>query len=141
VTLVALSVFAFVLLYGRVFFVLFDISAEDGFALSAFISFPLAFAQILIWQRFVLGVVFPPLRQALLHQRTAFRRWEVKAVFALYLLTAALMYIDYLNSLASLVSVSLIIVSLYAMAVVVEAMLYMAKDERVMHPFRQTYSK
>jgi len=57
------------------------------------------------------------------------------------LLTAALMYIDYLNSLASLVSVSLIIVSLYAMAVVVEAMLYMAKDERVMHPFRQTYSK
>lgn len=57
------------------------------------------------------------------------------------MLTAALMYIDYLNSLASLVSVSLIIVSLYAMAVVVEAMLYMAKDERVMHPFRQTYSK
>jgi len=142
VFLLVISVFVFVLLYGYVFFGLFGISAEDSFALSAFILFPpLAYAPVLIWLRFVLGVVFPPLRQALLHQRTAFRRWEFKAVFVLYLLTAALFYIDYLNSLASLVSVSLILVSLYTIIVVAEAMLYMAKDERVMHPFRQTYSK
>jgi len=141
VFLLAISVFVFVLLYGYVFFGLFGISADDSFALSAFISLPLTFAQILIWHRFVLGVVFPPLRQALLHQRTAFRRWEFKAVFLLYLLTAALFYIDYLNSLASLVSISLILVSLYTIIVVAEAMLYMAKDERVMHPFRQTYGK
>lgn len=141
VFLLVISVLVFVLLYGHVFFGLFGISEEDGFALSAFILFPLVSTPVLIWQRLVLGVVFPPLKQTLLHPRIVFRRWEFKAVSAMYLLTAALMFIDYLNSLASLVSVSLILVSLYAITVVVEAMLYMAKDERVMHPFRQTYNK
>ncbi len=141
VLLFVISVLVFVFLYGHVFFGLFGISTENSSALSFFILFPLVSTPVLICQRFVLGVAFPPLRQALLHQRTTFKRWEFKALAAMYLFTAAVMYIDYLNSLASLVSISLILVSLYATVVVVEAMLYMAKDERVMHPFRQTYSK
>lgn len=134
-------IFTFNILNGREFFGLFGIAEYDGLALSILVSFPIAFAFVIMWQRLVLKISCPSFGQAFLHPRNATKPWEMKAMIALYLFTAVSMYFSYRNSLSSLVSIGLTLISLYADVVIFEVMLHMAKDERVWHPFRREHNQ
>jgi len=133
--------FFLILLKGPQFFRVFGIEESDGFLLSFFVSFPIVFAFVIAWQRLILKISCPSSSQAFLHPSSATKLWEMKAMILLYLFNAVRMYYVYWNSLSSLVSVSLSLVSLYAFLVESEVMFHMAKDGRVWHPFRRADSK
>lgn len=110
--------------------------AQDGLMLSFFAILPITLFIVVMWQRLVLKVPFPPLRRTLLRPNIL-QRWLMKLIVILYLLRCLLMYFSYGNSLQSVISVGLSILSLYASVVVCEIGFHMAKDERVLHPFRK----
>ncbi len=137
ITLVAtISIMVFLMLEGPSILGLIGICKDDGFLLSTLIAWPTIFGIALVWQHIVLKVSFPSLSQALFHQGDVFKQWAARAMIALYLFGCLLMYLHYGNSLLSFLSISIILVSLYAVIVLNKVAFHMAKDERVWHPFR-----
>jgi hypothetical protein len=129
------------LLKGPELLTTFGISVYNGLLLAAFAMYPPSLVFVLMWQRYALKVSFPPLKQAFLHPCNIFKIWAMKLFLGLEALFALLMYSNYGNSLAGLISVSIIFASTYGFVVVSEIGLHMAKDQRVWHPFRQEYGR
>jgi len=80
----AFAIIVGLLLYGPEFFVLYGISKDDGFLLSTFAMIPTIMAFVVLWQRFVLKVSFPPLSQAFLHPQNVTKLTEMKLLIILY---------------------------------------------------------
>ena len=109
---------------------------EDGLMISFFVVLPITLSIVLLWQRLVLKVSFPSLRQVFLHPELV-QRWVTRLFIILYLLRILMLYFRYGHSQESLISIGLSFISLYASVVIFEIGLQMAKDERVWHPFRK----
>jgi len=123
-------------LYGPEFFVLYGISKDDGFLLSTFAMIPTIMAFVVLWQRFVLKVSFSPLSQAFLHPQNVTKLTEMKLLIILYAFSALFVPFSYRdNPSAFIVSISIILASLYSLVIEGEILLHMAKDKRVWHPF------
>jgi cobalamin synthase len=132
----AFAVIVVFLLYGSEFFALFGISKDDGFMLSTFAMASTSMAFVVLWQRFVLRVSFPPSSQAFLHPQNVTKHWEMKALIIIYALSAVLVPFGYLNDpSAFIVSISTILASLYSFVIEFEILFHMAKDKQVWHPF------
>jgi len=125
------------LLKGPELLTAFGISMSDGLLLSMFAMYPSSLVFVIMWQRYALKVAFPPPRQAFLHPRNIFKIWAVKLFLGLEGLSALLMYSNYRNSSAGLISVGIMLASMYGFIVISEIGLHMAKDPKVWHPLRQ----
>lgn len=73
--------------------------AQDSGMLAFFVSTPIALFFVIAWQRLVLKVHFPPLRQAFFRPRNVIKQWPMKLLVVFYLLACLIRYFEYGNSL------------------------------------------
>jgi hypothetical protein len=93
---------------------------EDGVMMSFSVVLPIILSIILLWQRLVLKVSFPSLKQVFLHPEFI-QRWVMRLFIILYLLRILMLYFRYGYSQESLIS-------LYASVATFEIGLQMATE-------------
>ncbi len=135
----AFTVLISFLLLGADFLASLGILKVEGVLLSYFAAMPISLAFVLMWQHFALGIAFPPMSEAFVHlPNVAKRRGQFGLVGALFAILALLMYHSYESeTIATAVSIGMIVASFYGFVVVFEIGQHMAKDERIWHPFKR----
>lgn len=136
ILVVAFPITLFIEFQGAIFLATLGIRVRDGSAVSVFVSIPTFIFFMILGEHLFLKAALPSLRQAFTHPRNATKPALTKIMILVYLSMGLLLYLINGNSLQSLISVGLIILGLYALVVLMNVYLQMAKDERVQHPFR-----
>lgn len=126
------------LFYGPLFFAPLGTSKDDGFLLSIFPMWSTIMSFPVLWEHFAMRLSFPPLGEVFLHPKSLTKEWLGKFIIVFFAFIALKFLLSYLdNPFAFIVSIGIIMDSLYAIIVEFEIFRHFAKYMSLMNPLKR----